>query len=237
MNRRNFLLSSGSALAAIANAQAPSIQAPLVELFTSQGCSSCPPADRVLMRLHAEGAAVVLSEHVDYWNYIGWRDPFSARLFSERQAEYSRRLRLDNIYTPQAIVNGEVEMVGSDEFRLRAALRAKATVGLRVSELRLQAGQLHARIAVAGLSEEADIWVALAQRSATVRVERGENSGRTLEHVSVAKLLRNLGRARDGANSEIHLPAAGEGTNLRLVAWLQRPEMGRVLGAASWDLT
>jgi hypothetical protein len=102
----------------------------LIELFTSEGCSSCPPADRLLEKLAAENndKVYVLSFHVDYWNYIGWKDPFSQARFSQRQRNYARQFSLESIYTPQMVVNGVAEFVGSDEQKLRAAIAKNSTL-------------------------------------------------------------------------------------------------------------
>src|SRR3954468_667926 len=147
----------------------------LVELFTSEGCSSCPPADAVLERLHQQQPVpgvelIVLSEHVDYWNDLGWKDPFSDARFSERQGAYGSR-----IYTPQAIVDGRIDVLGSDQAGIvRAAASAAADPH---GTLRLTRTPTGVRIAVNGLAAHSDapVLVAVLEDGLVSKVERGEN--------------------------------------------------------------
>src|SRR5436190_3767511 len=171
----------------------------LVELFTSEGCSSCPPADAVLARLHREQPVpgvqlLVLSEHVDYWNDLGWKDPFSDAQFSERQGLYGSR-----IYTPQAIVDGQVDVLGSDRDGIVRA--AKSAAVAPHGTLRLQASAQGVRISVTDLSGHSDARVLLAviEDGLVSRVERGENAGRTLAHTAVVRGLREVGKVASGA--------------------------------------
>jgi len=211
----------------------------LVELFTSEGCSSCPPADALLERLDrtqpVNGAQIiVLSEHVDYWNHLGWQDPYSSRASSARQELYARRFVLEGPYTPQMVVNGMAEFVGSDarkaETAIRAALR-EPTLGVRL--LAAHPGDSAVTLEVdafpSGKARKANVWVALAADSGTSDVLRGENSGRRLHHVSIATELRQVGTVSDraGFRSELTLRAGS-----RLIAFVQEPGNGRVWGAA-----
>lgn len=213
---------------------------PLIELFTSEGCSSCPPADRLLGQIDAEGGAVVLSLHVDYWNYLGWRDPFSARSFSERQANYGERFRRNGVYTPQAVINGSFETVGSEEREVRAALRRSRSTfsGFRGEAQLLNARKLRVHVEREAVGEELELWVAVAQRNATVAVARGENGGKTLHHVAIARSLRMLGRAAAGESGakEFELAVDPQWGQLRVVAWWQQPGLGTVRGALRYDL-
>ncbi len=176
----------------------------VVELFTSEGCSSCPFADRVLADLkHTQPVAgariIVLSEHVDYWNYIGWNDPFSSAAYTARQQAYGRAFHLNGVYTPQAVVDGQAERVGSERQNLeqdivRAARLPKATV--QITPTSGSVGEV--RVTVRGLSRSqsasgADVMLAITQDGMSSRVTRGENAGRTLSHVSVVRSLRSLG--------------------------------------------
>ncbi|MDX2268409.1 MAG: DUF1223 domain-containing protein [Bryobacter sp.] len=229
MNRRTFL--AAAATAPLIAQNTPFRHAPLVELFTSQGCSSCPPADKVLEKIHQDSSAIVLSQHVDYWNYIGWHDPFSQRLFTARQNGYAQRLGLDNIYTPQAVVNGTAEMVGSDERRLRAAIARspKASFGLEG----FQVANGTARVSLQGVPDGRwETWAAIAQQQAEVQVNRGENRGRLLGHVNITRALQSFGASR-----KVQMPVEKQWGPCRLIVWLQQPQLGKVLGGAMADLS
>lgn len=202
----------------------------LIELFTSQGCSSCPAADALLQRLHEtqpiEGALlVVLSEHVDYWNNLGWRDPFSSSQFSDRQGSYPGF----RTYTPQAMVDGRTDAVGSDRGAIETAVKAamsdphgiitldRSGPLLKIKVERLPAG--HA---------PAEVLVAFVEDNLAVQVERGENAGRTLRHVAVARSLQVVGSA-DGAAWSGEVQAQGA---LRAVVFVQEKRSRHVLASA-----
>ncbi len=194
----------------------------VVELFTSEGCSSCPSADALLARYAGEGDVLLLSEHVDYWDRLGWKDRFASPAFSARQEAYARRFRLDSVYTPQAVVDGESQFVGSDEGALRrslAAPRAKTAVALA----REGNGW---RVETIPTRAPADVVIAVVLPRAATRVSRGENAGRTLVHLGVVRELRLLGPA--GRAYGVPSPPAGTS----LVAFVQERGFGRILGAA-----
>lgn len=221
----------------------------LVELFTSEGCSSCPPADALLQQLDqaqpvAGVEAIVLSEHVDYWNHIGWKDPFSSSLFSDRQNRYGSRFGLSSVYTPQMIVDGAAEFTGSDSERAQAAIVKAATESkLTVSLLSVSVDAtnlLRATVEVdngqsPGKPRNADVYVALALDHAESQVVRGENAGRNLSHTGVVKKLEKIGRFRPGEkftrNLELKIDPALVSSRLRVVAFVQEDGMGKVLGA------
>jgi hypothetical protein len=206
----------------------------LVELFTSEGCSSCPPADAVVARLHREqpvpGAEiVVLSEHVDYWDHLGWKDPFSDRLFSDRQSAYGGR-----VYTPQAVVDGKVDVLGSDREALVKAIAAAARVPH--ASLHLTRTAQGVRIAVNGLSapSDADVMVAVVEDGLTSKVERGENAGRTLAHAAVVRALERVGKVPAGSAqwaAEVPVPRNVSWNQPRLVAFVQDSRSRKVLAA------
>jgi hypothetical protein len=222
----------------------------LVELFTSEGCSDCPPADRLLQRLDTEqfvpGAdAIVLSEHVTYWNYLGWNDPFSLALADERQNNYGRQFGLSSVYTPQAVVNGVAEMVGSDERGLRQAVAeaaARPMEELHIENARWENGK--AKFSLRGRTDaSARVYVALAADETHSDVARGENAGRTLHHVAVVQVMKQLGPAiLDG--HPLELAALGSGLDkgaeatvpVRLVVFVTGPNGGPVLAAAEQKL-
>jgi hypothetical protein len=209
----------------------------LVELFTSEGCSSCPPADDVLARLVREqplqGVEILaLSEHVDYWDSLGWRDPYSSPVFTERQQAYASRLRRGNIYTPQAVVDGHAEVLGSDEKAARsAAVQAGAqSHGTITAQRRGNALHLEAKLPP---HSGAEVLLAAVEDPPPGRVARGENAGRTLSHVRVVRQLRRISGVDQGAwSGDVDLD--GPAAKLRLVAFVQERSTGRVLASATW---
>ena len=205
----------------------------LLELFTSEGCSSCPPADAMLLRLleeqPIEGVEVIaLSEHVDYWNRLGWRDPFSDGLFSARQEAYAP-LAAGRIYTPQVVVDGSFAVPGNDPQSVRGALKAAAGQArgkVNVQLRREEAKSITVTARAEGLSGEGTLFVALVEDGLSVRVTAGENEGRTLPHAAVVRTLRPVGESKAGrAQGEARLSLeTGWGVErLRVVAFVQRP--------------
>src|SRR5579871_2656003 len=210
----------------------------LVELFTSEGCSDCPPADRLLEQLDqaqpvAGAQIIVLSEHVDYWDRLGWRDPFSSHVFSERQEEYARRLRVESPYTPQMVVDGETEFVGSDGRRAVAAIRMAArNPKARVRIARVLGGAVRVEVdPLPGYS--GGVYLAVVQKSGVSQVLRGENGGRSLHHVAIVRRMEALGKfnGRIGFAKEVPAIEAGEGA-FRVIAFVQDGDNGPVRGAA-----
>ena len=219
----------------------------LVELFTSEGCSSCPPADALLQRLDRaqplNGAElIVLSEHVDYWNDIGWKDPYSSHEYSERQRAYAAQFGNGSIYTPQMVVDGRIEFVGSDERRAalaitEAAKAPKAPVHIsfnssddKITIVHIEAGPLPS----AASNQSAGVFLALADNSDESQVSRGENAGRRLHHVAVLRNLTRIGTvdASRKLARDVNLDLKSKNhANLRLVVIVQEPDAGRVLGA------
>ena len=211
-----------------ASAAAPERTPVLVELFTSEGCSSCPPADRLLETL--DPGAIVLSEHVDYWDQLGWRDPFSSRANTLRQEAYARRFGKEGPYTPQMVIDGAVEFNGSDGRRAAAEI-AQAAKRERVSVTLSHTGD-RLKIETAPVSRSADVLLAVAEdRQATSQVTAGENRGRNLRHVAVLRSLKKIGSVKRGAAfaQDVSLPADAAGK--RLIVFLQDSDLGRVAGA------
>ena len=221
----------------------------LVELFTSEGCSSCPPADALLQQLdHSQpvGGAqlIVLSEHVDYWNHIGWTDPFSSHFFSDRQSVYSSRFGLSSVYTPQMVVDGTTEFVGNDS-RLANQTVQKALavqkVSVRISGISLDPPHtLRAYVEADALPEtvkarKADVYLVVALNHAESQVLRGENGGRHLTHVAVVLSRTKVGSLEMGKNFaqdvRVKLDSGTDSANLRVIAFLQQAGQRQVLGA------
>ena len=226
----------------------------LVELFTSEGCSSCPPADALLERLDrsqpvAGAELIVLSEHVDYWNHIGWTDPFSSSFYSERQNSYAQRFGRDSVYTPQMVVDGNSEFVGSDARSAdRALVRAlkEPKIGVRVSAVSVEGTRdlkAHVETEVLPASfgrDESDVYLAIALSHAESKVSGGENSGRRLSHTGVVTSLVKIGILRPGQSLtkdvQVKLEPGVDPQNVRLIAFIQEPGAGKVIGATMQSL-
>jgi hypothetical protein len=223
----------------------------VVELFTSEGCSSCPPADKLLEKLDKQpfpGAQlIVLSEHVDYWNHIGWTDPYSSSAYTERQSTYGNHLRLESVYTPQMVVDGADEFVGNSsqeatKFFEKAAGRTKIPV--RISGATLEGNVVKAHLETDPLpaeSKKADLVFVVALNHAESQVARGENSGRHLTHVAVVRALVKAGSLSKGQSSSQDVSAKIESgvdaSQLRVIAFLQESGQGRILGASVVQLS
>jgi hypothetical protein len=234
------------AAAALCSAQPPVRQPVLVELFTSEGCSSCPPADLLLERLDREqpvpdAQIIVLSEHVDYWNRLGWADPYSSREFSERQEMYAHRLGLSGPYTPQMVVDGTTEFVGSDARAAKDAIGSAA----RQPKVKIEIQPSHSdliTVEVSPLAElkprKAFVFIAHAAETASSDVLRGENKGRKLHHVSIAADIQKAGAVtdREGLKTSVPVGNTAAPPGSRLIAFVQDPSSGRVLGAAMFSI-
>jgi hypothetical protein len=224
----------------------------LAELFTSEGCSSCPPADEVLSQLvHSQPVAGVellgLGEHVDYWDRLGWRDPFSSALFSSRQSNYDARVfHRNEVYTPQLVIDGRLQRVGSDVDSIRRAIKEaadapKADVNVTVTPRSDR--ELSARVRVempASLKFAAtvDVLVAVTEDSLVSEVRRGENHGRTLRHSAVVRSLTSIATLQPPERTwAMTAPIAREAdwtlANLRVIGFLQERESRRIIGAGS----
>jgi hypothetical protein len=217
-----------------AHAAAPVI----VELFTSEGCSSCPPADAVLERLEA-GGAIVLGEHVTYWDRLGWKDRFSAEAFTLRQEEYVRRFRIDSAYTPQMVVNGEAEFVGSEEGRARKEISQAAREPKAKVELAVDDGGVVIRVAqLPAAAKSADVILAVTETRLDTDVRGGENGGHKLRHTGVVRSLSTVGRI-DGkaddysARARYRLDPSWKRENVKLVVFLQDRTSKKIWGAAA----
>jgi hypothetical protein len=217
----------------------------VVELFTSEGCSSCPPADALLAKLDKEqpvaGAEIlVLEEHVDYWEELGWHDRFSSHVFTERQNGYGRRFNLPDVYTPEMVVDGAVEFVGNDSAKALKAIGQPAhgeKIALVMTDILKENGRVTGAVSAAhgaGLGK-GDLYAALVDASATTIVKGGENGGRTLRHVGVVRSLVRIGSVEDLAKGSVrfalNVPADGAEKE-RVVVFAQRSGQGVVAGAA-----
>jgi len=233
----------GAASAQAVNAAPPPAPAShgvaVIELFTSEGCSSCPPADALLERFVGDaqrsGQPVYgLSFHVDYWDHLGWKDRYSSAAFSQRQSRYARRLGLGSLYTPQMIVNGTREFVGSNRAAADAAIR-EALANAAPARIRLSASvqghDVAVKYSVEGAPAGAILEVVWVDAHAESAPSRGENQGRALRHANVVRDLRSA-ELNGGPAGTIRVtrPEARDGA---VIAWVQAEPAGRVLGAAA----
>lgn len=230
-----------------APAPAPAPHPVLIELFTSQGCSSCPPADELLTKLGAQGAGrvVPLSFHVDFWNHGGWSDPFSSAEWTRRQVAYARIFRIPSVYTPQAVVDGGAELVGSNADSLRAAIAVAAARPAALIALQLEPSEskvkVHADVDLpeALRGRKLDLMLAVFETDLVTQVGKGENGGHTLRDDYVVRSLRRDGRlsaektGRAQSTATLSLDKAWNRSHLGVAAFVQDPQSLAVVGAGS----
>ena len=227
----------------LTRAQSTADRVPVIaELFTSEGCSSCPPADGLLEMLlqgqPIKGVYVIpLSEHVTYWDHQGWKDPFSAQQYTVRQQQYGLRFNIESIYTPQLVVDGARELVGSDKRAIERALadQAKTPKPVLTVTATVADGSLNMAAAGPGLTAEkdADLVFAVTEDHLVIDVPRGENAKRTLKHSGVVRWLKSAGAVGSSpATATVKLAQEWHRENLRVVAFVQSRKDRRVVAAA-----
>jgi len=225
----------------------------LVELFTSEGCSSCPPADELLSQIQREqpiaGVQIIgFEEHVDYWNHDGWMDPYSAAEWTIRQQGYTARFKSDSPYTPQMIVDGQREFVGNNagsalEVIRQSAQQQKTSVAIGpatttkgdVQRFEIRVGNIPA----SGGADKADVWLAVCEEGLRGDAKAGENGGKTWQHAAIVRSMQKIGAA--SANSteplviaqQIKLKSNWKRDNLRVVVFVQERKSWRILGVGS----
>jgi hypothetical protein len=234
----------GAVLQAQEGSVAPEQRTVLVELFTAEGCSSCPPADALLRQVNGArtsgGTLIVgISEHVTYWDAGGWSDPYASQDYTDRQNVYGQKFQLESVYTPQMVINGAEQIVGSDPAALVQALQKQekdpSRMSLRIVSVSVDGNKLTVNFSAGGdvPAKGVDVIAVLADDSDKSHVVHGENSGRMLEHVSVARSISRVGKMKAAGERtvEIRIPSsfqAAQGHHLILFA--QTPGYGRVLG-------
>lgn len=224
----------------------------LVELFTSEGCSTCPPADKLLADLERNQPVngvhvIILGEHVDYWNHLGWKDPFSSVQFSQRQTDYARALGIEDVYTPQMIVDGRSQFVGSSlpkalEAIARAAAVPKASLEMAIK--RVAPNSINVTIQVKDVpdvsrGDKAEVVLAVVENGLMSKVTRGENSGRALTHSAVTRKLIKVGPIEQGDINRtvtLRLDPEWKPKNLKVVAFVQQRTRRGVLGVSAAGL-
>jgi hypothetical protein len=192
----------------------------LIELFTSEGCSSCPAADEALEEIqkkYTDKNVLVLGYHVDYWDKLGWKDIFSDASFTQRQEYYSNIFRLNNIYTPQAVVNGKKEFLGSNKSKLisniEEQLNERSVVSIKLNVAQNPEGKIDVQYSAEGVdSKKEQAILVLIQKMATNEIKKGENKGRTFHHINI---VRNI----------FYLPLKERTTNFTLPAGLQKEDV------------
>ena len=216
-----------------------SITPVVVELFTSEGCSSCPPADKLFIQLQQQhtldnAELILLGEHVDYWNGLGWKDRFSSSVFTERQKQYVRTMRLSSAYTPQAVVDGHIDVLGSDEGDVEKAI-ARAAGSPKPAQVAVSwTSPELLRVSVTN-APSARVLLAITEDGLTTQVDAGENGGRTLRHAAVVRELREIGVTKSGSYDsavKVNLRPEWNAGNSRAIVLVQ-PENGQILGAAA----
>lgn len=211
----------------------------VVELFTSEGCSSCPPADELLAKVQKETAGkpvYILAYHVDYWNRLGWKDVFSKAEYSQRQSIYSKWLKLGGVYTPQAIVNGQTEFVGSAQGTLHnaiyAGLKKEAIAQIALSNVVVNGQNATLKYNATGNATNTTLQLALVQKNAVSRVKNGENGGRNLSHIQIVNALKAIPLGKNKAGeTNIKLADNFTSTGFELVAFLQENTTGEITAA------
>jgi hypothetical protein len=212
----------------------------VVELFTSEGCSSCPPADRLLARLQSQhtmaGAdLILLGEHVDYWNDLGWKDRFAQHAFTERQEQYGRTLPAQ-VYTPQMVIDGHIDVAGNDDSAVERSVAAAAR-NEKAAHVKLNwsaSGEL--AVAVDGAGAHAGVLLFITEDNLSTQVKAGENGGTRLQHAAVVRELRRLGETTSGSfqqSVKLALDPQWQKFALRAIVLVQEPESKTILGAAS----
>jgi hypothetical protein len=208
----------------------------LVELYTSEGCSSCPPADKLLAKIQQEYGnkqVYVLAYHVDYWNRLGWKDVFSSAEYSQRQQTYAGYLKnADGVYTPQAIVNGKTEFVGSDEGKMNTTIQQNLAENtnaiLTLNATKISSNNATLQYHIIGSLQNNSLILAVVQKHATTQVKAGENGGRTLSHINIVRQLQSVNIKSDTGNAEISLPGGFNTKDWTIIGFVQNTRNGAI---------
>jgi len=232
----------------------PRVRPVILELFTSEGCSSCPPADAFLKHLDDTGSVdhveiIAIEEHVDYWDRLGWTDPFSSHDWTERQQQYARSFRRDGVYTPQLVVNGSRELVGgaAREARQNIVEASKMpSADVQLSATGASSKNVDVSINISNVPPEAksaELWLAITERNLSSHVLGGENEGRHLVHAAVLRKLTRVKSKQSNVsnsaalNATVSLDPTWKRENLRFVVFLQEPKTLHIFGVAASSLS
>jgi len=212
----------------------------VVELFTSEGCSSCPSADDLVARIQKEDKdrpVYLLAFHVDYWDRLGWKDVFSNAAYTDRQRQYASWLKLQSVYTPQIVVNGRKEFIGSDASTLRGTIEKDlqgqaVTARVSINNLRKEGSKLEWSWQTEGTNKGLSLVVALVQHSATTNVRSGENGGHTLSHVQIVRNLQSVSlNGKSNGAGHMDWSAAIKPGDTEVIAFLQNEDNGEIVAA------
>ena len=206
----------------------------VLELFTSQGCSSCPAADRLLDVYSNKENVIALSFHVDYWNKLGWKDPYSASEYTKRQYNYASSLH-SQVYTPQLIINGEREMVGSDSKKIDKALEKVWLQGtnsdLSIESVSLENGKVNINYTVKGMKNNLLLNIALVEKKTETAIKSGENGGVMLNGTNVVRNFKTISKPGEGKSIYvIDVPEGIDLKNISVVLYLQESN-NRIIAA------
>ncbi len=225
----------------------------VVELFTSEGCSSCPSADELIAKVENEinGKPVyILAFHVDYWNRLGWTDPYSMAQYSERQNQYAHWLNLSTVYTPQIVVNGKKEFVGSENWTLHNVIKSNlvksSSMVLSLDNANLKDGDILLNYHISGINpnsiENTELFIALIQKQATTHVKSGENGGRTLNHVQIVRNFKAItlnGNVAELSNAKTSIQFNPNyiSKDFEIIGFLQNQKTGEIIAANRLSLS
>jgi len=233
---KSILLTSFLLVSALfsANGQAPTV----IELFTSQGCSSCPPADKLIDKLTIEydNEVVVLAYHVDYWDYIGWKDPFASASNTKYQYAYGNTFNIRSVYTPQAVINGRNHVVGSNESELRSAITSEASRVNKSTVTIATVKRMPERVTVQAhfkeLPDNAFITYAITVKEKQTNIARGENRNKTLKNTHIVANFKKEQASYNQQDVVLSIPLWVEKSDdITVVVYITEPEKGIVATA------
>ena len=212
----------------------------VLELFTSQGCSSCPPADKLIGTYTSKTNVIPLSFHVDYWNRRGWNDPFSSHEYSQRQYMYASALKSE-VYTPQLIINGQTEMIGSDAGKISSILNKifseQPEATLNIQNVEPVNGKINIKYIITGNAQNSNLNIAVVEKKTVTSVKAGENDGVTLTDYNVVRNFKTIISIGSGENiSSVDIPSSVDLKNMAVVLFLQHKGNNKIIAASRVNL-
>ena len=216
----------------------------VIELFTSEGCSSCPPADALVeevQKKYKNENVLVLGYHVDYWDRLGWKDPFSSAEYTKRQNYYADIFNLNSIYTPQIVVNGETEFVGSNRTKLLNAisenLKEKSESNINLKSSMTHDGKISVEYSANSINgTQEQLILLLVQKMATTKIKRGENAGKTLHHVNIVKEISFHSVSGNEQSFTLKLPDGLAKENFFVAAFIQFRNNGEIIATQTSEI-